>query len=176
MRAIRWLAILFVGLIVLLVIGGLMISPKFTVTRSTVINAPPDKVYPLVADPRGWKQWSVWNKRDPAMQIDYSGPPSGAGAKWTWRSKSEGDGSMVFTAAEPGKRVAYDLHLADFGTRSAGDLTFTPEGSGTRVTWAMNGDIGKNPLYHWFALGADRLMGPDFEAGLAGLKALAEKP
>ena len=176
MKLLKWLAIVLVGLTALLLVGGMLISPKFSVTRSVVVNAPPDKVYPLVANPRTWKQWSVWTKRDPAMQIDYSGPDSGAGAKWSWRSKSEGDGTMTFTAAEPGKRVVYDLFFPDFGTTSTGDLSFTPQGNATLVTWTMNGDMGKNPLFHWFALGADKMVGPDFEAGLAGLKALAEKP
>jgi hypothetical protein len=40
----------------------------------------------------------------------------------------------------------------------------------------MNGDMGRNPLHHWFALGADRMVGKDFAEGLAGLKAVAEKP
>ena len=176
MKVLKWLVIVLLALIAVLLIGGMLISSKFTVTRSVVINAPADKIFALVADPRGWKQWSVWNKRDPAMQIEYSGPPSGAGAKWTWHSKSEGDGTMTFTAAEPGKRVAYDLYFPDFGTTSAGDLAFAPEGSATRVTWTMNGDMGKNPLFHWMALAADGMIGKDFEAGLAGLKTVAEKP
>ncbi len=176
MKVLKWLVIVLVGLIAILLIGGMFLSSRFTVTRSVVVNAPADKVYALVANPRGWKQWSVWNRRDPGMQIEYSGPESGAGAKWTWHSKSEGDGAMTFTAAEPPKRVAYDLYFPDFGTTSAGDLTFAPDGNATRVTWTMNGDMGKNPLFHWIALGADGMVGKDFEAGLAGLKAMAEKP
>jgi len=108
--------------------------------------------------------------------MDYSGPPSGEGAGWSWKSASEGDGRMTFTAAEPDRRVAYELFFPDFGTTSTGELTLAPEGDGTRVTWSMNGDMGHNPLMRWFALGADGLVGKDFAEGLAGLKALAEKP
>ncbi len=173
---IKWLAIVVLALAAVLVIGGWFISPKFSVTRSVVIAAPPDKVYALVADPRGWKQWSVWNLRDPEMKIDYSGPPSGAGAAWAWHSKTEGDGKMTFTAAEPGRLVAFDLYFPDFGTTSKGELRFAPEGAGTRVSWTMNGDFGSNPLFRWFALVADRMTGADFDAGLANLKTLAERP
>jgi hypothetical protein len=109
------------------------------------------------------------------MQITYSGPPSGAGAGWAWKSKSEGDGRMTFTAAEPGKRVAYELFFPDFGTTSTGDLMLSPDGNGTRVTWTMNGNMGSNPLMRWIALFGDRMVGGDFEAGLANLKGLAEK-
>ena len=83
---------------------------------------------------------------------------------------------MTFTAAEPGRRVAYDLFFPDFGTTSSGDLTLVPEGGGTKVTWTMNGDMGANPLFRWFALNADSMVGKDFDAGLAGLKEVAEKP
>jgi uncharacterized protein YndB with AHSA1/START domain len=176
MRIVKWILIVLVALAAVLVGGGYLLSPKFTVVRSVTINAPADKVYPLVADPRGWKQWSVWNRRDPTMQIDYFGPASGAGAGWSWKSKSEGDGKMTFTAAEPGRQVVYELYFPDFGTTSRGDLTLAPEGTGTRVTWTMNGDMGANPLFRWFALNADSMVGKDFEGGLAGLKEVAEKP
>ncbi|MEP7300497.1 MAG: SRPBCC family protein [Caldimonas sp.] len=176
MRIVKWLAGVLVGLVVLLLAVGFFLPGTFKVVRSTEIAAPAEKVYALVADPRGWKQWSAWNKRDPQMQITYSGPPSGAGAKWEWKSASQGDGAMTFTAAEPARRVAFDLYFPDFGTTSRGELSFEPKGSATRVTWTMNGDMGKNPLYHWFALAADGMVGKDFEEGLAGLKAAAEKP
>jgi len=175
MRILKWVVGALVALIVLLVVVGFFLPGTFTVVRSAEIAAPPDKVFALVADPRGWKQWSAWNRRDPQMQIEYSGPPAGAGAKWAWKSKTQGDGEMTFTAVEPGKRVAFDLYFPDFGTTSKGELRFDPAGTGTRVTWTMNGDMGANPLYHWFALGADGMVGKDFAEGLAGLKAVAEK-
>ena len=176
MRILKWVSGVLQGLVVLVLVVGYFLPATFTVVRTAEIAAPPDKLYALVADPRGWKQWSAWNKRDPQMQIDYSGPPSGAGAKWEWKSKSQGDGAMTFTAADPGRRVAYDLYFPDFGTTSKGDLRFEPNGAATRVTWTMNGDMGKNPLYHWIALAADGMVGKDFAEGLAGLKAAAEKP
>lgn len=175
----KWLKRLLGAVIVLaliLVVGGLMLSPKFNITRSTVVNAPADKIYPLVASPRQWKAWSAWNQRDPAMKIDYSGPESGTGAVWAWKSGSEGDGKMTFTGAEPPKRVGYELYFPDFGTTSTGEFRFEAEGSGTRVTWVMNGDMGRNPLNRWFALMMDGMVGKDFDQGLKNLKALAEKP
>jgi uncharacterized protein YndB with AHSA1/START domain len=170
---------LLLGIVLLVVIlavgGGMLLSPKFTVQRSIEVNAPADKVYALVADPREWKRWSAWNQRDPAMQIEYSGPASGAGAVWAWKSTTQGDGRMTFTAAEPNQRLAYDLFFPDFGTTSSGELSLSPAGSGTKVTWVMNGDMGRNPLYRWIGLFADKMVGKDFGEGLANLKTLAEK-
>ncbi|NRF68011.1 SRPBCC family protein [Aquincola sp. S2] len=156
--------------------GGMFLSPQFKVTRSVMIAAPADRIYGLIADPREWKRWSVWNQRDPKMKIEYSGPPSGTGAAWSWKSESEGDGRMTFTEAVPGRHVAYELVFPDFGTTSNGEIEIAPDGAGSRVTWAMNGNMGSNPLFRWFALNADSMVGKDFEAGLANLKALAEKP
>ena len=176
MKILKWLLGIVVLLAAVLLIGGLMLSPKFKVERSVTVAAPPDKVYALIADPRRWNDWAVWNRRDPAMQITYSGPATGSGAVWAWKSKTEGDGRMSFTTAEPGKRLGYDLYFPEFGTTSQGELVMTPDGANTRVSWTMNGDMGKNPLFRWIALNADSMIGKDFEAGLAGLKTLAEKP
>lgn len=175
MRALKWLGGGVLLLALVLVGGGWLLGSDFKVTRSLLVNAPPEKIYPLVADPRGWKQWSVWNQRDPAMAITYSGAPSGVGAVWAWRSATEGDGRMSFTRAEAPGLLAYDLYFPDFGTTSRGELRLVPEGNATRVSWTMEGNMGRNPLFSWIALFADGMVGKDFEAGLAGLKAVAEK-
>jgi uncharacterized protein YndB with AHSA1/START domain len=175
-KLLKALLILVLVLAAVLLLGGLMLSSKFSVSRTVQIQAAPDKVYGLVANPRHWKQWSVWNQRDPAMQIEYSGPESGSGAVWAWKSKTEGDGKMTFTTAEPGKRLGYALYFPDFGTTSQGELRLEPNSAGTQVTWVMDGDMGSNPLFRWLALFGDKMVGPDFEAGLANLKKLAEQP
>ena len=175
-KILKWLVAAAIALAVLVLGGGYLLSPKFTVTRSTLVNAPAEKVYGFVASPRAWKQWAVWNQRDPDMKISYSGPEQGTGAKWSWESKSQGNGSMTLTRADPPHAVDFDLYFVDFDTTSKGELSFSPEGNATRVTWTMDGDMGASPVSHWFALFADQMIGKDFEAGLAGLKTLAEKP
>jgi uncharacterized protein YndB with AHSA1/START domain len=175
LRIAKGIVIVAIVLVAVLIGGGWLLSPRFEVTRSVLVDAPPGMIYPLIASPRAWPQWSVWNQRDPAMRIDYGGAESGAG-KWAWRSESEGDGEMSFTAAEPDRRIAYTLALVDFGATSLGEFTLLPEGNATRITWSIAGDMGGNPLLRWMALAADKVVGRDFDAGLARLKALAEKP
>ncbi len=175
MKVLKVLGGLVLVLAAIVLLGGLLISPKFSVVRSATIAAPPAAVYELVADPRRWKEWSVWNRRDPQMAMTYSGAASGAGAVWAWKSASEGDGRMTFTEAEPGRRIAYELFFPDFGTTSTGALVLSPEGAGTKISWSIDGDLGSNPVSRWFALAMDKLVGKDFEDGLANLKAVAEK-
>jgi uncharacterized protein YndB with AHSA1/START domain len=175
MKIVQWTLAVIGTIALALVIGGFFVSSAFSVQRSTVINASANKIYDLVVEPRQWAKWSVWNRRDPNMRITYSGPPFGMGAKWSWQSKSEGTGSMEFTRVEPDRAVEYSLSFPEFGMKSSGALRLEPSAGGTRVTWTNSGDVGGNPLKHYLTLMMDRMVGPDFEAGLANLKALAEK-
>lgn len=154
---------------------GFLLPSGFKVQRSIEINAAPERVYALVADPREWKKWTIWNQRDPAMTVSYSGASAGVGAKWAWQSNTEGNGEMEFTSTVPNERVVYSLHFPDFGMRSTGQLLLEPAGGKTRVTWTNEGDVGASPVNRYFALMMDRMVGPDFEAGLANLKAVAER-
>jgi uncharacterized protein YndB with AHSA1/START domain len=173
----KWLLRIVLGVVVLVVVlaaVGLLLPSQYKVQRSLDIAAPADKVYALIVDPREWKRWTVWNRRDPAMKMEYSGPPSGGGAKWSWQSASEGSGSMEFTDARPAERIAYRLSFPEFGMQSNGVLSIAPVGAGVRVTWTNEGDLGSSPVNRWFGLMMDRMVGPDFEGGLVNLKRLAE--
>ena len=176
MKFLQWTLAVIGSIALLVVAAGFFLPSSFAVQRSIEINAQPRKIYDLVVEPKKWKDWSVWTKRDPDMHITYSGPPFGMGAKWSWVSKSEGTGNMEFTRVEPDRAVEYALVFADYNMRSTGALRLEPAGNATRVTWTNTGDVGGNPVKHYLAIMMDRMVGPDFEAGLANLKALAEKP
>ena len=176
MKFVQWTLATLGAIVLLVLVVGFFIPSAFSVQRSAVINAPPKKIFDYVVEPKKWAQWSAWSRRDPEMKVTYSGPPFGMGAKWSWVSKSEGTGTMEFTRIEPDKVVEYALYFPDYGMRSTGALRLEPEGNATKITWTNTGDVGGNPLKHYFTLMMDRWVGPDFEAGLANLKALAEKP
>jgi uncharacterized protein YndB with AHSA1/START domain len=174
----RWLRIVLgtVVLLGLVVIGiGFALPAGYKVERSLVIEAPPERIFPFIAAPRRWAQWSIWTRRDPAMAIEYFGPESGAGAGWRWDSKTEGRGEMTLVEADPARGLRYTLYFPDFDSTSSGAIVLAASGIGTKVTWTNAGDVGHNPLKHYMAAAMDRLVGPDFDAGLHNLKALAEK-
>lgn len=176
MRIVQWTLAVVGAIVLAVVLGGFFIPSTFLVTRSATIKAPPRKIYDLVVEPRQWARWSEWNRRDPNMKITYKGPPFGMGARWEWVSRSEGTGSMEFTRVEPDSAVEYALTFADYNMKSSGTLRMEPQGELTRVTWTTSGDVGGNPLKHYLAMMMDRMVGPDFEAGLAHLKEVAETP
>src|SRR6516164_9534664 len=174
----RWIIRILGGLVavfLLLVVVGFFIPGTYRIERSVVINAAPDRIYPLVAAPKRWQEWSIWNRRDPAMAMTFFGPESGAGAGWAWDSKTEGKGRMTFVTADTAKGFTYTLYFPDVDSTSTGDIRFAAQGNATRVTWTNTGSMGGNPLMHYMAAAMDHMVGPDFEAGLANLKLLAEK-
>ena len=176
MRIFKGLVLGTLLLLVALVAIAYALPASYRVTRSIDIDAPASKLYPLVAAPRAWQQWSAWNERDPAMEVVYSGPPAGAGAKWAWKSKSEGDGVMTFTSADPERRIGYSLYFPAFDNTAEGAIVFealTP--TTTRVTWTNEGQLGNNPMMRWMGLAMDQLVGKDFATGLANLKTLASR-
>ena len=176
MKILKRLLIAIGLLIAVLVAIACVLPNQFNVARSATINAPAEKIYPLIATSRQWENWAVWKQRDPNMKIEYAGPESGIGAKWSWESKSEGSGEMEFTSAEPNKLLSYSLVFKDFNTTSTGTLSLEPDGADTKITWSFAGEVGNNPMMRYMGLMMDGMIGKDFEAGLANLKALAERP
>jgi uncharacterized protein YndB with AHSA1/START domain len=175
MKLVAWIFGGLVGLWLLLLLVGFVLPGHFKVERSTVISAQPAAVFPRVADLKAWRQWGVWFSRDPAMQVAYSPATTEVGAWSQWKSKSQGDGKMTITAVRPGEYFEYRMEFADMGMVSRGTMELAAgPGATTRVTMGMEGDLGRSPINRWFGLFMDRLVGPDFEAGLANLKRISE--
>ena len=164
------------GLIVLLVLVGFLLPRQYTVEREVSITAPAIPIYQMISAPTNWPKWAVWNKRDPNMVVTYSGTGSGKGAKWSWQSKTEGNGAMEFTDADSPRRIAYKLVFPDMGMESTGELKLTAvNDSLTKVSWSNEGDLGGNPVFRYFGLMMDKMVGADFDAGLNALKVLVEQ-
>lgn len=174
---IRIVVALFV--LFLVAVGVSFLLPgSYRVERSVEINASAAAVFARVGDLRNWAEWTPWKERDPGMVTTLSDPSVGKGSWQEWDGPESGKGKLTVSAFEPPSRLAYDLHFPDFDMRSVGEIVLTPSssGSGVRVTWSDAGRLGKNPLMRWFGLFFDRIIGTDFEKGLANLKRLSETP
>jgi uncharacterized protein YndB with AHSA1/START domain len=153
----------------------------FRVQRATTVEAPPEKIFPLINDFHQWGTWSPYETKDPAMKRSYSGADSGRGAVSGWEgNKNVGSGRMeILDAAAPSKIVIKLDFFAPFEGHNTAEFTMLPQGDAsngtTKVTWLMHGPspfIGK--IMHVF-IDMDRMCGKDFEIGLANLKRLTEK-
>ena len=147
----------------------------FTISRSTTIAAPPDEVRAHVEDFREWRHWSPWEDLDPNLRRTYTGPEKGVGATYAWEgSRKAGAGSMEITAATPESLMIELRFLKPWRATHQVVLTFAPEGTGTHATWTMTGThAGLAKLFARF-INVEKLIGPDFDKGLAKLKQLAE--
>jgi uncharacterized protein YndB with AHSA1/START domain len=148
----------------------------FEVVRSTRIKAPPQAIFPLIDDLHRWASWSPYEKKDPAMQRTFSGAASGKGAVYGWDgNKSVGSGRMeIIDSATPSKIVIKLDFFRPFEGHNTAEFTMSPQGDATDVTWAMYGPcnfMGK--VMHVFC-DMDNMIGKDFAAGLANLKAITE--
>jgi len=148
----------------------------FRVQRSASIQAPPERIFPLLSDLHGHRAWSPWEKKDPGMKRTYSGSPSGTGAVYEWDGNEEiGRGRMEITQSIPHSRVVLAMHfLEPFEAHNTADFTLEPRGESTTVTWAIYGPqpyLAK--VMHLF-FDVDGMIGTEFEAGLASLKVITE--
>ena len=150
----------------------------FKITRSATFSAPPEKVFEQVNDFHKWEAWSPWAKIDPAMKTTYVGPALGVGSSYSWTGNDDvGEGKMTITQSHPNEHVAIDLEfIKPFAAKNLTEFTLKPEGSGTNVTWTMAGK--NNFIMKAFSLvmNMDKLVGGDFEKGLAQLKSISEAP
>lgn len=163
------------GLFLVFVAGGYALPGAAHVERAALINAPPEKLFAIVSDLQRSKDWSPWFALDPAMQVTFSGTAGpGVGQKMSWTSTNPqvGAGSQETVEFVPSQKTVTALDFGEMGKATA-TMMLAPEGTGTRVTWGF--DTALNSMAErWFGLMFDRLIGPDYEKGLANLKALAE--
>ena len=164
-----------VGLIVLLAAAAYLLPREVTVTRSTVIDAPPETIWPFVSSLEQTSAWSPWMSLDPELRVTYSGPASGVGNRMEWSSDqpSVGSGAQEIVAATENERVESALDFGDMGTATAA-IALAPAGAATQVTWDLRADMGNGPVGRWMGLMMDRWVGADYDKGLANLKSLVE--
>lgn len=164
------------AIVVVLVVIIALQSSTYHVERTATINAAAPVVFAQVNDFHKWNAWSPWAKIDPAMKQTFDGAPAGNGAGYAWVGNSEvGEGRMTITESHPSDLIKIKLEfIKPFAATSNTVFTFKPEGNQTKVTWAMDGD--KNFIakaFHLF-MNIDKMVGGDFEKGLAQMKAVAE--
>ena len=163
------IAQIVVVLSLLVAAAGFLLPSKQTVTRSIVIDAPPQKILPHLAGAKAFQRWSPWVEMEPDLDIFWFGPEQGKGSGMKWESARSGEGSWTVTDVVDDRRV--DIAMT-FGAGSEATAWFDlePAPGGTRVIWGFSTEAGMNPIHRWFGLMLDDWVGKDFEKGLRRLK------
>jgi len=150
---------------------------EFRVTRTASFAAPAPVVFAQVNELRKWEAWSPWAKKDPQMKQAYAGPAAGAGAVTSWvGNKDVGEGRMSIVESRPAELVRFKLEFfKPFAATNSAEFTFKEQGGRTAVSWSMSGRnnfVGKAMSV---VFDFDKMIGADFEAGLASMKTIVEK-
>ncbi|MGL4322484.1 MAG: SRPBCC family protein [Beijerinckiaceae bacterium] len=143
----------------------------FKIVRSAVVPAAPAAVFAQINDLQRWQGWSPWEGLDPALKRSYSGPPAGVGAAYGWQGNTKaGEGRMEIVESVPDQTIVFKLDfLKPFEAHNRVTFTLVPVAAGTQVTWAMDGPQNFMAKLMGALLNIDRMVGRDFEKGLARL-------
>jgi hypothetical protein len=163
-------------LVVLFIIVVTMQPSTFRVERSITVATPPAAPFAQVNDFQKWSNWSPWEKLDPNMTRTYGETTVGKGATYAWEgNKQVGSGNMTITESRTDEYVAIQLaFLKPFKATNTTEFSFTPAGEGTTVTWVMTGKNNFISKAICLFMDMDKMVGGDFEKGLAGIKAASE--
>jgi uncharacterized protein YndB with AHSA1/START domain len=170
-----------IAIIIALAIAAILIyattqPDSFRMERSSTVNASPEKISAYLTDFKQWAAWSPWENRDPAMKRTYSGATTGKGAVYDWEGNSKvGTGRMEILDVQPNKVTIKIDFLKPFEAHNTVDFLLEPQGNTTKVVWAMFGPSRYINKVMNTIFSMDKMVGPDFEEGLAKLKASAEK-
>ena len=170
---------ILIALAVIIVVLVVVIATRpavFRVTRKATIAAPALVVFNQVNDFHKWEAWSPWAKLDPAARNTFEGPQAGVGAGFRWAGNSKvGEGSMTITESRPSELIRIDLQfLKPFKASNITEFTFRPEGGQTAVTWTMTGKNNFFSKAFTLFMDCDKMVGGQFEQGLAQMRAVAE--
>lgn len=175
MKIVKRILVGLLVVIVLLIIISFFLPSKMHVERSKVMKASLETVFAQVNVLKNWEKWSPWHRIDPKMEIVYEGPQEGTGAKYSWKSthKHVGNGSLSIIESKPHQLITASMDFMENGTGTSWyKFETTPEG--TKVTWAMESELGMNPIKRYFGLMMDGMIGGDFEKGLNSLDSVSQ--
>ena len=177
MSTVAILVVLFASVIGLLLVYAATRPDSFRIERSAHIQAPPEKVFDFIDDFRRWTAWSPWENIDPALKRTYSGAAAGKGAAYAWEgNRNVGSGRMEITESTPASKIVIKLDfIRPFEGHNIAEFTLVPGArGGTALTWAMYGPSPYVSKLMGIFVSMDRMIGGQFEQGLAKLKKSSE--
>ena len=173
MKILKWI----LGIIALLLALGFLMPGTTHIERAIDINVPAVDVFNQVNELKNWSNWSPWAKLDPNTVWKYSEPSSaGLGAYYTWASEQSnvGKGKVTILESKPNELVRNRMEFAGQGEAMSNFILTAKDTASTKLVWTFESDNGLNPFSRWMGLFMDKMLGPDYEKGLANMKAYCE--
>lgn len=166
------------GIILLILILAAIAPKTYNVFRSIEIDRPKDEVFHYLKFLKKQDEWSPWGKRDPNMEQKFTGTDGVVGAISYWNGNKEvGEGEQELTNIVDGERIESELRFLKpwKSTSDAYLLTEEVDAQKTKVIWGFTGN-NKFPMsIMMLFMNMDKMIGKDFEEGLASLKEIMEK-
>ncbi len=176
MFVVKKIGIGLVALIVALCVVIALQPSSYSVQRSTTIEAPPEVVYGILSDLNRFESWSPFARIDPATKVTVTGAAGEPGQKYEWTGNDDvGAGEMSITSVEPGKHVKVDMRfIRPFESTARVTFSVAPEGAGSKATWGMDADNNFMGKAVGLVMDMDKMLGAQFDEGLANLKRISE--
>lgn len=136
----------------------------YQVERSIMIDSPKDLVWEQVKYFHNWQSWSPWYAKDSTMAWTFEGSDGDIESSYSWTSEDSGSGSMVNTGLIEGEEMLYHVNfIKPFKSESDGYIRLKDVNGSTEVVWGFK---GTNKGIFGLFFNMDKMVGPDFEAGL----------
>lgn len=168
-KVLYWIMASFAVVIVV----GFALPRTHSFEATAEIDAQPATVFALVNDFRRFSLWAPWADSDPNARFIYSGNSRGAGASMTWDGAIIGSGTQAITESRPFDYVGIVMNPGEAGEARSW-FRLVPGTGTTIVHWGFEVDYGMNIVGRYFASMLGSVVARDYQAGLAGLKELAE--
>ena len=173
-KFVRFMAALLFVVIVALVVLMFVEPQEVTVARTTFIKAPKDVVFEQIVNFKNWPAWDPWERMDSGkMKRTLFGTDGTPGSGYTWIGDKTGAGEMKDSAVS-GTDMLYKLTFTKPHGSAWGHLKADDSAGMTKVTWTCNMHFGMPANAMLVFMNMDKMLGPDFENGLANMKTLLE--
>jgi effector-binding domain-containing protein len=174
MKTLKKILLAIAIIVVILIIIGFLLPKEYHIERSTSIKGDKVLIYDLTSNLNKWDLWTPWKALDTTAVYELIGADGKVGTTRKWDGKVIGNGQMTLNQLIPNELVGYDLSFQKGKYKSKGKVILESKGDSVKVTWSDDGNLGYNPLSRYMGLFMGRMLGPDFEKGLAKLKKVVE--
>lgn len=172
--------LLIVVAVIVAVVGAVLVlaaqqPDEFRVTRSAVIKASPQEIFPYINDVKLNHEWSPWVDMEPEAKYEFEGPQAGEGAVVRWSGKKSGQGTATIVESRAPEFVQTRLDfIKPMQSTSTTEISLEPQSGQTNVTWSMYGANTFMAKVMSVFMNCEKMVGGQFEQGLNNLKKTVE--